>query len=510
MNRKRFFFAGLTSSYLVIGLNFVLTALSVPLALHYLTKAEFGVWALVTQFSAYLLLIDMGVSASVSRLLADHKDDKEGPEYARVFYSSLFVSAGQGLALFGVGAAVAWFAPALANLPENLRAVFSRLLVIQAAVTGLSLAFRCLASPLWSHQRLDISNLGNASGLVLNLIGLWAGLHAGMGLYGMLLGTAMGVLPGLIIPFTACRRLGYYPQWPGLAHLGRTSFRELFWLSRDIFMLQLGSQLASATQIIMVSRFLSIESAATWAIATKAFTLGQQLCNRVMDASAAAFTEMFVRNERQLLVRRLGQVVEVTAWFSAVMGLAIIFFNSTLVGVWTGNRVFWPARENIWLAFLLLSTCTARCFLSIGGITKNMSNLRWIQIGEGLAMLAISIGFLGHYGFSAVLGGSLAANFGLTLTAGIWLASQSMGISPKEILRWIWPSFIILMAGGLMLACMTHFLPSADQGMAQVAFRSFLVILITLVSFKFCLSEGTRRELSSRFFRGKTLLHDRL
>lgn len=500
MSRKKFFLTGLASSYGLIGLNFLYTLVSIPLVLRYLSQAEFGVWALVAQFSNYLLLIDLGASASVSRLLADHKDRKDSPEYGRVFYASFLVSGIQALVLLGLGGLAAWLAPSLAKIPDELRAIFSCLLLGYVSVTAVSLAFRSLGSPLWSHQRLDISNLGNALGLFLNLIGLWAGLHAGMGLYGMLLGAAIGVLPGLIIPFTACRFLGYYPHWPGFGQLGKINFGELFSLSRDIFMFQVGSQLASATQIILVSRFLSVESAATWAIATKAFTLGQQLCNRIMDASAAAFTEMFVRNERQRLVKRLGQIVEATAWFSTVVGSAIIFFNSPFVDFWTGGRIVWPARENIWLALLLLSTCTARCYLSLGGITKNMSTLRWVQIVEGLTMLGISMWLLNKYGFSAVLIGSLAANLCITLTAGIWLTSQSMTISIQEIVRWTWPSFFILLVGGLMLIGMTYLVSSLCTDIGQVAIRFFLMILISVFSFRFCLRDETRREMFLRFF----------
>jgi len=388
MTRKKYFLAGLASSYGLIGLNFLFTVLSVPLVLRYLTKEDFGVWALVVQFTGYLLLLDMGVSASVSRLLADHKDRKESPEYSQVFYSSFMVSAAQGLALLALGGVVAWIAPALANVPESLHPTFSLLLLLQAVFTGISLAFRALASPLWSHQRLDVSNLGNGPGLLMNFLGLWLGLKMGWGLYGMVLGTALGIIPGLIIPFWACRKYGYYPRWEGWHQIKNADFGGLFRFSRDIFMLQLGSQMASATQIIVVSRFMSVESAATWAISTKVFTLGQQLCNRVMDASAGALTEMYVRSERQRMVARFGQLVEITAWFSSVLGIAIVFLNSLFVSLWTGGRIVWPSQENIWLALLLFSTSVARSHLSVSGITKQMGVVRWIQIAEASGCLS--------------------------------------------------------------------------------------------------------------------------
>jgi O-antigen/teichoic acid export membrane protein len=501
MSRKKYFLTGLASSYGLIGLNFLFTVLSVPLVLRYLTKEEFGVWALVVQFTGYLLLLDMGVSASVSRLLADHKDRKESPEYSQVFYSSFMISAAQALGLLALGGVVAWIAPALANVPDYLRPTFSLLLLLQAVFTAISLAFRALASPLWSHQRLDVSNLGNGLGLLMNFLGLWLGLKMGWGLYGMVWGTALGVIPGLIIPFWVCRKSGYYPRWEGWHKLKDADFGGLFRFSRDIFMLQLGSQMASATQIIVVSRFMSVESAATWAIATKVFTLGQQLCNRVMDASAGGLTEMYVRSERQRLVARFGQLVEITAWFSSVLGVLIVFFNSLFVFHWTGGSIVWPSQENIWLALLLFSTSVARSHLGMGGITKEMATLRWVQIVEALGMLVLAIFSVRFFGFSGVLAGSFFASAGVTLVASQYLNSRMLGISFFRMVAWIVPSWIFLLAGCLLGWIIGSNLPPGNALRDNPWNHILLVVFLILLSFSFCLRSEVRQEIFSRLFR---------
>jgi O-antigen/teichoic acid export membrane protein len=47
MSRSKHFISGLLSSYAAIGVNILYTLASVPLALHYLDKDEFGLWNLV-------------------------------------------------------------------------------------------------------------------------------------------------------------------------------------------------------------------------------------------------------------------------------------------------------------------------------------------------------------------------------------------------------------------------------------------------------------------------------
>jgi O-antigen/teichoic acid export membrane protein len=501
LSRKKYFFTGLGSSYLVTAVNFAYTALSVPLALHFCSQAEFGVWALVIQFSAYLLLVDMGVSAAVSRLLADYKDDQAGAAYGRIFYSSILLSIGQGLALFAIGALIAWQSASWVNLPPDLHPVFRHLMFVQSAVVAGSFLFRPLSSPLWSHQRLDIGNLGNGLGMALSLLGLVWGFHHGWGLYSMVLGSALGAVPGLLIPCLACRHFGYYPRWIGWEQLRKADWPALFVFSRDIFTIQLGAQLASATQLFLVSRWMSVESAATWAIATKAFILGQQLCQRVMDASAAALAEMYVRQERARFALRFGQVVETTAWLSGTAGLVILFLNTPGVALWTGGRILWPANENIWLAFLLVSTCTARCHLSLAGITKKTAGLRWIQLAEGGLMVGISLLLIKALGFSAILIASLVANFGITLATSQWLTSKQVGLSLAQIFRWILPAFCVLAVGACVRVAIYPLSSNSTTDIHQMLPGAILVVILAGVALRFCLRSETRRELFSHFRR---------
>ena len=77
MSRSKRFVTNLVSSYATIGINILYTVVSIPLALHYLDKEEFGLWVLVTQMAGYLMLLEFGMSGSVARSLSDHKDEIE-------------------------------------------------------------------------------------------------------------------------------------------------------------------------------------------------------------------------------------------------------------------------------------------------------------------------------------------------------------------------------------------------------------------------------------------------
>src|SRR5260221_12636265 len=98
--------------------------------------------------------------------------------------------------------------------------------------------------------------------------------------------------------------LNLFPPAGAWGRANRETFHELFSYGRELFLLSVGLQLVSASQIIVISRTLGFDAAAIWTIATKAFMLAQQIVYRPLDFSSAALSEMMAREERE---RRLAR-----------------------------------------------------------------------------------------------------------------------------------------------------------------------------------------------------------
>src|SRR5712664_152832 len=89
--RLRRFFHAVASGYAQLVANVLYVLASVPLALHFLERREFGLWALAMQLGGYLQLIDLGMSASVSRHLIDYKDRRDTGEYGGILKTGALV-----------------------------------------------------------------------------------------------------------------------------------------------------------------------------------------------------------------------------------------------------------------------------------------------------------------------------------------------------------------------------------------------------------------------------------
>src|SRR5690349_2808205 len=148
----------LASGYAAMVSNALYTLASAPLALHYLSKPEFGLWSVVMQIGTYLALIDLGISGSVSRILIDHKDTKEDGLYGSVILTGCIVLLVQGGFIIIGGLALSLLLPAIMDVPKDLSHLFRVLAAAQFILSGFFFAGRIWTRILEAHQRFDLIN----------------------------------------------------------------------------------------------------------------------------------------------------------------------------------------------------------------------------------------------------------------------------------------------------------------------------------------------------------------
>jgi len=412
--RSQHFARSLTAGYLFIGANVAYTVFSIPLALRYLGKEEFGLWALAMQISSYLLLLDLGVTSAISRFLADSKDNPEGPVYAAVFRAGCTVLALQGLIVAALGAGFSLFAPFLFGVPETLARDFSNILFILSVISGLSIATRTVSAPLWAYQRQDINYLMGIVNLLSSLLFLWVGFAAGWGIYSFAVAGVPALLVCPLISFLICYGNGYYPTRWSAGCVDVALIRRIFRFGKDVLLMTLGSQVVNASQIMILSRFASLEAAATFAIGTKLFALGQQFSGRVFESSAPSLTEIYVRGEEPLFRERFREILGLSGFLAVVSALVLVCTNSKIVFIWTAGKITWEPVADLLLALLLVFTTATRCIVGLFGVIARLQPVRAVYFLEACVFIALAIPASQRFGTVGILTASLLAHAAVT------------------------------------------------------------------------------------------------
>lgn len=483
MSRFKRFAHSLASGYLLLGTNVVFTLAQVPLALHYLTKNEFGLWALTTQITGYLLMLDLGMSGSLVRNLIDHKDDKGGGKYGSIILTGSLVLLIQGvcIALGGVilTLGLGWLFP---SVDPGLMDDFRILVAGQCILVGISFVGRIASFILQAHQRFDVSNYASIVTFVVIFLVQWIAFHKGMKLYGMLVAGAASTVCGLIINFAGVIRLGFMPAKGHWGSASMALFKELFRFGNELFLLTLGLQLLNASQLVIISRTLGLSAAGTWAIATRTFLLAFQAVSRIFDFSAGALGEMIVRSERANLLRRYRDVMLLTALAGVFICVSIALCNSSFLEVWTSmsgrTAVSWELRNDILMALLVLLNCVTRCHINLAIFAKEISAMRWIYFLQGAVFVAAGFLVAPHFGITGIIVSAIVTEIFCIGIYGFRWGSNYLSVSSSEMLgRWLLPAFkylLVLSCAAILIGMATTHLPTlakllVDAGAIGVA-----------------------------------------
>jgi len=492
--RSNRFASGVVTSYGAILINVFYTILSVRLALHYLGKEQFGLWALALQISGYMALLELGMSSAISRFLADYKDDVNGGEYGSLLLTGGIVLAIQGGMIAIAGAVFSYAAPALFHIPTALASDFRWVLVIITSLTGFTIATRSLGGPLWAFQRMDITNLLAIMTLVVGYGVLWLGFRAGYGIYSLAYAGIPTAILSPVMICIICLRKGYYPA---RGYWGRPQwvlFKKLFSFGKDVLLLSIGSQLVNASQVIILSRLAGLDAAATFSVGTKFYTMGQQFVGKVLENSAPALTEIFVRGDRIRFNERFWNIVSVTAFLATIGATGLIMGNQTLVSLWTSGVIHWSLGADVILAALLIVTSISRCFVGIFGMVGDLRPVRYIYFLEGCLFILLALPAVRHFGVIGVLAASLVAHLSVTMVISGRVALTWLD-SIRPLVHLMWSTLVIALLVLAVAVAINFFHPSASL---VILLLIFIILFVSTVTWLMVLPEKMRQDITNR------------
>jgi len=448
MSRLKRFTLALVSGYVVLAANMAFTLASVPVALHYLSTAAFGLWVFTSQIAGFIGLIDLGMAGSISRILMDYKDDRSSGEYGSVVRTGVLVNATQGLLVLLACLAGAFVPGAVLGIDPELEREFRWLMAGQGVLLGVSFATRILMHVLVAHHRYDVVNCAQALSVGVSFgvsLGCFA---AGLGVFSMLWGQLAALLCTVGIQAIGCVRLKLLPAAGEWGQATGARFRELFDFGKDVFLFSVGSQLIFFSQTILITRLLGLEAGAVWSVCTRTFSLGTQVVYRVFDFSCPAIAEMIVRGERERLFHRFRSIVVLTTTLGLLGAVLLAACNGSFVAWWTGGRVGWPMHNNGLLALWLLICAVSHAHIGLVGQTKEFRFLRWIYFLEGMLFVGLSMLTVRHGGFSAMIVSSIVASLMCSFPYSLWRTQRYFELSGRQLL-WEWSRPALRLALGV-------------------------------------------------------------
>ncbi len=446
MSRFRRTIHGVASSYLLLGATAIYSLASVPVALHYLDKERFGLWALMSALVGYLSLIDAGMTSSAGRLIVDHKDDRDSGRYGGLIKTVVMVTLIQGLIIFLTGVVFAGLFGRWLAIPTDLRPEFIRLMILQCGGVALGFATRIFSLVLGGHQRMDLVNYAGTLSLAVNFAALWIFFHFGFGVLSLGWASFCATVVLIILQWIACGVLGLFPKRSNSGRVSWTHFREIFDFGKDLFLVSVGCQLIMASQTIIITRMLGLPAAAVWSIGLRAFNLVMQVIWRLSDMSVYAFAEMMVRGEATRLRERYQAMVMLTASLSGFAAVSFALCNSLFVPLWTHGKIQWPVLNDLLLSIWMVVLAVQHCHMALVLLTKKVGFLRYVYFIEGAVFVTLALLVSRRGGLPAIIACSFVCCTVFSGAYCTWRVSRHLGFPLSAVaFRWMKYAGIVLL-----------------------------------------------------------------
>jgi O-antigen/teichoic acid export membrane protein len=437
---------------------------TLPLALHYLEKEQFGLerfglWTLMSSIAGYLSLIDLGMSNSVARLLIDHKDDLQTDAYSTMIRTGWLVLTVQALIILAAGFAIAPALGQLLRIPPYLQHEFVVLVRWQTGILAFGFFVRIFSHLLYAHQRMDVINYGQMLMLAVSFVAMWVFFAKfRQGVFSLVWGGALGTLSATLLVVIVCLWLQLVPSGIVSCRASWPQFVALFAYGKDMFLIAVGGQLILASQSMVITNRLGLNAAAVWYAGTRVLNLLNLALWRVCDSAGPGLSEMIARGEQTLLRDRFKTIVVLTASISGFAAVSYVLCNSNFVWVWTSfskhSPVSWPASNDILLGVWVVVSAILHCHNSLVALTKEVRFMRYIFFLEGLVFVTAAWLAARPGGLFAVIVCSVLCSVIFSGSYGLWRVTRYFHVPLREVaLNWQIPMLkVVAVCSPLALA----------------------------------------------------------
>jgi O-antigen/teichoic acid export membrane protein len=255
--------------------------------------------------------------------------------------------------------------------------------------------------------------------------------------------------------------------------------------------MSIGSQLVNASQVMILSRIAGLDAAATFSVGTKFYTMGQQFVGKVLDNSAPALTEIFVRGDRIRFNERFWNVVSLTAFLATIGAAGLIMGNQILISLWTSGVIHWSLGADVILAALLIVTSLSRCFVGIFGMVGDLRPVRYIYFLEGCLFMILALPAVRHFGVIGVLAASLIAHLSVTVVISGRVALTWLD-SIRPLVQLMWRSLVIILVVLAVAVATNFFLPSASL---VILLTIFIILFVSTATWLMILPQKLRSSI---------------
>ncbi len=389
----------------------------VPLYIQYLGIEAYGLIGLFAVLQAWLSLLDMGMTPTLSREMARFTGGAHSAQSIRDLLRSIELIAG-GIALLialGIWAASGWLASDWLRAEKLPTAVVAQAFAIMGMVTALRFVEGVYRSSIVGLQRQVLYNAVNSALATLR----------GLGAVGILMWVSptikvffiwQGLISILTLGVLASVTYRALPKAERGGRFSMPALRGIWRFAGGMMGVTLLSLLLTQTDKIVLSKLLSLEEYGYYALAALVAGGLSILAGPINQAWYPRLNELKARNNNVEFARVYHQGAQIISVVVGGIAIVLIFYSEMVINIWTQNISI--ARKISYLTSILI----------LGNLLNSIMTMPfYAQLANKWTSLINMINLISVLLFvPAIIWG--VSRFGIEGAAWIWVCLNGMYI----------------------------------------------------------------------------------
>jgi O-antigen/teichoic acid export membrane protein len=397
---------GSLSSFAGRGLAILVSAITLPLTVHYLGQLEYGIWVTISGTVVMLSVLDLGIANTLTNFLseayANDDRDKARTHFSTAFWLTCSISATLALIFAALWHLVDWGSLLHITDPVLIRHA-RRTVAVAIAYFLLSMPSNLANRVLSGYQQVHLANYFAMANSVLGLVAILTVIS----FHGNLVQLMIAYCGAMLIGSAAlnCWLLLLHKPWlrPRPSQVRGWAAKALFRQGFLFFLIQLTTLVVFNSDNLVITHYLGPAEVTPYSIAWRLTSYASMLQAILVPSFWPAFTESYhkrelpwLRNTYKMLMRKTMFIVAASAILIGLLGRPVIRF-------WTGSGAV-PPSHLLWTMALwaVLVTFTSNQALLLTA-TGRLQVAATVAIIAAITNLALSIYLVQRIGAEGVI-----------------------------------------------------------------------------------------------------------
>jgi O-antigen/teichoic acid export membrane protein len=441
------------ASYIAFISTTITGLISIPLAVHYLTKPELGLWAVITVVGGYLGFMEMGIGFATGRKMADGIIAKDKVEIDRWWTLSRVVLSIQGgfVILVGLALAPLFMATMASDFPDKRQALY--LITGIVLMQGVKLPFQGAEGILTAQERFHWVPLRQAIIFWVELIVFAVLVVNGHGLYSVLWSKVATLIVVWLLNWWLLSQSDPKLGWDS-SGLRWDRFRSLFTFSFGIFGVGFMDVLVKSLPVMVLGKMGGLALVPVYTITIKVSTVLVSLGKRNYQSFYPALQRMFIQGEHEKFIRKYVDVGLLTVATGMGISGLILSMNRTAVELLAKPEFYAGPLATAWFAVATITMPVCGLMQTPLLVAGKMGKSVLVAVARAAVAVALCVVAFRLYGIA----GMAAVMALLPLVMGIYAyhrGAKEVGCKASRlsgsIAVWTFAAVAGVVAGGFLI-----------------------------------------------------------